>query len=121
MADNKATLDEVITFLNEFQQKAKVFGIIYNNDKEENMQTLFDLELPPNKRDEYILNLLPEDYYQGPSDNEYGAKEGPVWIFGIGIKKRVRVRKYQYTLKYILQDMRMHQLTASHSIKRSLK
>ena len=58
MADNTATLDEVAAFLKEFHQKAKIFGIIYNNDKEENMQTLFDLELPPDKRDEYILNLL---------------------------------------------------------------
>ena len=93
MADNKATLDEVKAFLNEFHQNTNVFGIIYNNDKEENMQTLLDLELPPNKRDEYILNLLPEDYYQGPSDNEYGEDEGPVWMFGIGIKKKGKGKK----------------------------
>ena len=35
------------------------------------MQTLFELELYGNKRDQYILNLLPEDYYQGPDENDY--------------------------------------------------
>ena len=99
MADNTATLDEVTAFLKEFHQKAKIFGIIYNNDKEENMQTLFDSELPPDKRDEYILNLLPEDYYQGPSDNEYGAEEGPVWMFGIGIKKKGKRKKIPIYIK----------------------
>lgn len=99
MADNKATLNEVKAFLNEFHQKAKVFGITYNNDKEENMQTLFDLELPPNTRDEYILNLLPEDYYQGPSDNEYGEDEGQVWMFGIGIKKKGKGKKIPIYIK----------------------
>lgn len=96
MADNKATLDEVKAFLNEFHQKTRVFGITYNNDKEENMQTLLDLELPSNKRDEYILNLLPEDYYQGPSDNEYGEDEGPGCLVLV-LRKKARVRKYQYT------------------------
>lgn len=59
MADNNATLEQVDAFLKEFQAKAKVFGIDYNIDKEENQQTLFDLEIPASKRDEYILSLTP--------------------------------------------------------------
>lgn len=51
MADNNATLEQVDAFLKEFQAKAKVFGINYNIDKEENQQTLFDLEIPASKRD----------------------------------------------------------------------
>lgn len=88
MADNKATLEEVDAFLKEFQEKAKVFGIDYNIVKEENLQTLFDLEMPASKRDEYLLSLKPEDYYQGPDKNEYDEKEGDVWMFGIGVKRR---------------------------------
>jgi len=65
MADNKATKEEVEAFLNEFKEKAKVFGIVYHEGKGENRQTLFDLELFGSKRDQYILNLRPEDYYQG--------------------------------------------------------
>lgn len=75
MADNNATLEQVDAFLKEFQAKAKVFGINYNIDKEENQQTLFDLEIPASKRDEYILSLNPEDYYQGPDVNDYDPEE----------------------------------------------
>ena len=99
MADNKATKEEVEAFLNEFKEKAKVFGIIYNDDKGENRQTLLALELFGSKRDEYILNLLPEDYYQGPDENDYDKKEGPVWMFGIGIKKRGKKKKLPIYIK----------------------
>lgn len=92
MADNNATLEEVEAFLNEFQAKARVFGIIYNNDKEENFQTLLDLELRADERDNYIFALKPKDYYQGPDKNDYDSEEGNVWMFGIGIKKK-RKRK----------------------------
>ncbi len=99
MADNNATLEQVDAFLKEFQVKAKVFGIDYNIDKEENQQTLFDLEIPASKRDEYILSLKPEDYYQGPDDNDYDPEEGNVWMFGIGIKKRGRGKKIPIYIK----------------------
>ncbi len=99
MADIKATLQEVEAFLEEFKAKARVFGIVYNNDKEENQQTLFDLELFANKRDQYILNLKPEDYYQGPDKNEYDDEEGLVWMFGIEIKKRGKKEIYPIYIK----------------------
>lgn len=99
MADNNATYDEVKAFLDEFKAKARVFGIDYNIDKEENQQTLFDLELFGSKRDEHILNLKPEDYYQGPDENDYDSEEGPVWMFGIGIKKRGRGKKIPIYIK----------------------
>ncbi len=99
MAENNATYDEVKAFLEEFKVKARVFGINYNIDKEENLQTLFDLELFGKKRDEYILNLQPEDYYQGPDENDYDPEEGHVWIFGIGIKKHGRGKKIPIYIK----------------------
>ena len=99
MADNNATYDEVKAFLDEFKVKARVFGIVYNTDKEENQQTLFNLELFGSKRDEYILNLQPEDYYQGPDENDYDSGEGPVWMFGIGIKKHGRGKKIPIYIK----------------------
>jgi hypothetical protein len=99
MADNNATKEQISTFLNEFQAKSKVFGIVYNIDKEENQQTLFDLELPGNKRDEYILNLKSEDYYQGPDTNLGDSKKGDVWIFGIGIKKHGKGKKIPIYIK----------------------
>ncbi len=99
MADNNATYDDVKAFLEEFKAKARVFGIAYNIDKEENQQTLFDLELFGSKRDWYILNLKPEDYYQGPDDNDYVEDEGPVWMFGIGIKKKRKRGKIPIYIK----------------------
>lgn len=99
MADNNATLEQVDTFLKEFQVKARVFGINYNNDKEENLQTLFDLGIFASKRDEYILSLRPEDYYQGPDANDYDPEEGDVWMFGIGIKKRGKRKKIPIYIK----------------------
>jgi len=102
MAGSGARYEDVKAFLDEFKAKAKVFGIIYNADKEENLQTLFDLELFGNKRDEYILNLQPEDYYQGPDRNEYHSDEGKVWMFGIGIKKRGRGKKIPVYIKIFI-------------------
>jgi hypothetical protein len=87
MAGNNATIEQVEVFLDEFREKAKVYGIQYNNEKEENLQTLFDLELFSRKRDEYIINLKPQDYYQGPDVNLDSPEDGNVWMFGIGIKK----------------------------------
>ena len=87
-ADNKATLEEIEAFLNEFKTKSKIFGIDYDRHKEENFQTLLDLEMPPDERTTYLYNLEPTDYYQGPGKNDYDDQEGDVWMFGIGIKKK---------------------------------
>lgn len=65
-AENRATLEEIDNFLTEFKQKSKVFGIVYDCEKEENLQTLLYLEISSAKRDEYLYNLKAEDYYQGP-------------------------------------------------------
>ena len=98
-ADNKATLEEIEAFLNEFKEKSKVFGIKYDIDKEENFRTLLELEMPGARRDEYIYNLKPEDYNQGPGINDYDPKEGMVWMFGIGIKKRGKKKKIPIYIK----------------------
>ena len=87
-ADNKATLEEIEAFLNEFKTKSKIFGIDYDRHKEENFQTLLDLEMPPDERTTYLYNLESTDYYQGPGKNDYDDQEGDVWMFGIGIKKK---------------------------------
>ncbi len=105
MAGNNASLEQVEAFLKEFQATARVFGIDYNLEKEENLQTLLDLELFADKRNEYILSLKPEDYYQGPDKNEYDPEEGDVWMFGIGIKKNGRRKKIPIYIKiYITKE-----------------
>lgn len=98
-AENKATLEEIEAFLNEFKTKSKIFGINYDRHKEENTQTLLELEMPGSKRTEYLENLNAEDYYQGPGKNDYDDTEGDVWMFGIGIKKRGRKKKIPIYIK----------------------
>lgn len=98
-ADNKATREEIETFLKEFKEKSKVFGINYEIDKEENMQTLLDLEISGTERDKFILNLNIEDYYQGPGKNQSSPNDGDVWMFGIGIKKKRGRKKIPIYIK----------------------
>lgn len=87
-ADNKATLEEIEAFLTEFKTKSRIFGVVYDMNKEENLNTLLELEMSPNERTRYLEKIEPADYYQGPGKNDYDAAEGDVWMFGIGIKKK---------------------------------
>lgn len=98
-ADNKATIEEVEAFLKEFKEKSKIFGVNYDCNKEENLLTLLELEIPPDKRTEYLYKLEPQDYYQGPGKNDYSDTEGNVWMFGIGIKKRRGKKKIPIYIK----------------------
>ena len=119
MAENNATLDEIETFLNEFKEKAKVFGIVYNIEKEENLQTLLELELFGSTRDRYIMSLRPEDYYQGPDENDYDKDEGNVWMFGIGIRKRGKKKKIPIYIKiYVTKEERAANYCISFHIAR---
>ena len=97
--DMMSKLEEKEEFLTELKGTSKIFGIKYDIDKEENFRTLLELEMPGARRDEYIYNLKPEDYYQGPGINDYDPKEGMVWMFGIGIKKRGKKKKIPIYIK----------------------
>ena len=99
MSETFASIEETEAFLKEFKEKAKVFGIAYNIEKEENLQTLLDLELPGKARDRYIINLKAEDYCKGPEPNDYDHDDGPVWIFGIGIKRKGKGQKIPIYIK----------------------
>jgi hypothetical protein len=87
-ADNKATLEEIEAFLTEFKEKSRIFGVVYDMNKEENQNTLLELEMRPSERTRYLQQIKPTDYYQGPGKNDYDDAEGDVWMFGIGINKK---------------------------------
>lgn len=72
MANNRATYEEVEAFLKEFKKKAIYLPnpITYFDDRGKNKQALLDLEITASQRDQYVLGLTPEDYYQGPDKNE---------------------------------------------------
>lgn len=94
MADNKAKKDEVEGFLKEFKERARFFGIVYVDGKPENVSTLAELEISGKQRDEFVLALEAEDYYQGPDKNDYPG-QNDVWMFGKEIKgKEVYIKIY---------------------------
>lgn len=99
MSRSDATLSQVEKFLSEFKMKSRIFGIVYNMDKNENRQTMIDLELFGDKRDKVIYNLNARDYYQGPESNINNPNEGNVWMFGVGVYERNKRKKIPIYIK----------------------
>ena len=60
------TIEDVNRFLDEFKVKAKVFGIIYRNDRQKNVDALFQLGISARIRERIIFSLEGEDYSQAP-------------------------------------------------------
>ena len=81
------TKDDVQAFLNQFNTKMQIFGIIFRDDRPKNQDTLKELELIPTARRVIIENLHPEDYVQGPIIDELN-KLGEMWVFGKDVKGR---------------------------------
>lgn len=75
------TIDDVNRFLDEFKVKAKVFGIIYRDDRKKNVDALFQLGISARVRERIIFSLEGEDYSQGPiMETLNGGAE--MWVFG---------------------------------------
>ena len=79
--------EEVQRFLNQFNSKMKVFGIIYRDDRGKNRQALEELEIVPVYRRVIIESLTVEDYVQGPLIDELN-RFGEMWVFGKDVKGR---------------------------------
>mgnify|MGYP001114138940 CR=1 FL=1 len=76
---------EVEKYLKELKQKIDIFGILIWDDRGKNRQTLFELEITPRLREEFIMKLTYFDYVEGPLEEKiYGML--PMWVFGITIK-----------------------------------
>ena len=81
------TRENVQGFLDQFQAKLKIFGIIYRDDRGKNQKALEELEIVPSYRKVVIENLTVEDYVDGPVvDKLY--KLGEMWVFGKDVKGR---------------------------------
>lgn len=75
------TIDDVNKFLDEFKVKAKVFGIIFRDDRKKNTETLFSLGISGRIREKIVFSLEGEDYSQGPILDT--LNEGyDMWVFG---------------------------------------
>ncbi len=82
-----ATKEEVEYFLSRFNQKVKVFGLVFRDDRGKNMQTLLELEITPKYREDIITHLESDDYVDGPIEDTL-YKKGEMWVFGKDIKER---------------------------------
>ena len=81
------SIEEVKTFLEQFNVKAQIFGIRFRNDREKNKETLRLLEISPLQREVIVKNLQVQDYVEGPIINVLN-KEGEMWVFGKDVKER---------------------------------
>lgn len=79
--------EEVQRFLDRFNAKMKIYGIIYRDDRGKNRQTLEELEIVPMYRRVVIESLVVEDYVQGPVIDELNRR-GEMWVFGKDVKAR---------------------------------
>lgn len=75
------TIDEVQRFLDEFKVKASVFGIIYRDDRNKNMESLVKLGISAKIREKIIFSLEGEDYSEGPLMDTLN-KGNALWVFG---------------------------------------
>ncbi len=76
-----ATKDEVKQFLDQFKVKLEIWGIVFLDGREKNMQALLDLNISRFERLNVIKEIKVEDYSEGPIRdvlNDYGE----MWVFG---------------------------------------
>lgn len=81
------SLEEVESFLEEFKQKFRIYGVFFKN-RDKNEQALLDLEITPKQREEFLLSLKPDDYSSGPFSDAYDPQSPDNYEFGIIIKKK---------------------------------
>lgn len=76
-----ATRSEVEQFLSQFKVKLDIWGIIFLDGREKNMQALADLNISRFERLNEIKTIKVEHYSEGPIRdvlNDYGE----MWVFG---------------------------------------
>ena len=79
--------DEVLRFLRRFKEKARIFGVVFRDDRGKNAQSLLDLEITPLKRLEIVLNLKVEDFVDSPLEDTL-HKIADLWVFGKKVKAK---------------------------------
>lgn len=80
-------VDDVNSFLEQFNIKAQVFGIRFRDDREKNRKALEELEIAPMQREVIVKSLVPQDYVEGPVIDVLN-KESEMWVFGKDVKGR---------------------------------
>lgn len=83
----EVTLQEVETFLNEFHELMKIFGIIYMDDRTKNRDSLFELDIVPKERNHVIESLASKDFCDKLLITD-STKYNTLWVFGKNYKKQ---------------------------------
>lgn len=79
------TIEEVRVFLEQFNIKAQVFGIVFRDDRPKNREALLLLEISPLQREIIVKNLTEQDYVEGPVIDALN-QQGEMWVFGKDVK-----------------------------------
>ena len=81
------SMAQVQRFLDDFHQKAAIFGTVFRDYRDKNLNSLLKLEISSYRRTEIISALQVEDYSEGPlPDTLYHLSE--MWVFGKKEKRR---------------------------------
>ena len=72
------TIDDVKTFLEQFNIKTQVYGIRFRDDRGKNRESLLKLDITPLQRELIVKNLVPRDYLEGPVIDELN-KQKEMW------------------------------------------
>lgn len=80
-------IDDVKSFLEQFNIKAQVFGIIFRDDRQKNRETLLELGISHLQREMIVKSLLPQDYVEGPVIDVLNRQK-EMWVFGKDVKER---------------------------------
>lgn len=79
--------EEVQRFLDDFKVKLGMWGVLFQDHRSKNAQTILDLEISTEQRKQVLRELMVEDYSEGPLDDKlYGGAS--MWVFGKTVKKR---------------------------------
>ena len=79
------TIEEVSAFLDQFNIKTQVYGILFRNDRSKNKKALLELDITQLHRELIVKSLLPQDYVEGPVIDELN-KQKEMWVFGKDVK-----------------------------------
>lgn len=81
------TKQDIENFLVDFIEKMKVFDIVFEN-RDKNSEALFELDITPLQRIEYIQKLKLENYVSGPNKDTNDSRRPDFWEFAIKVKNK---------------------------------
>ena len=73
--------EQIRIFLKNFNDKKKIWEILFRDDRGKNAQTLLQLEIRPFEREKIIDSVIVEDYSEGPLEDKLN-QSADMWVFG---------------------------------------